>query len=307
MQRTETQLSFYLGEFRVYSASLRVALEPFSFSREPLGPDFWPEPLRDEKLAGYYFPSVPADEELPLLSIAHGFIRYVPSRFRRHYVDLSGDIDSYVQGFSSKTRSTLRRKVRKFTELNGGELKWREYASADEMEEFYRLARAVSRKTYQERLLSAGLPETDEFIEDMLVMARENRVRGFLLFLHGDPVSYLYLSSEGDRLIYTYLGYDPEHAKISPGTVLQLVALERLFEERSFRYLDFTEGGGEQKRLFGTDWVHCADVYFLLNTLGNRLLVEAHRELTRASAGIVALLDQIGLKQAVKQWIRSHA
>ena len=69
-------------------------------------------------------------------------------------------------------------------------------------------------------------------------------MRAFLLFLAGEPVAYLYLPVSGRTLIYAYLGYDAEHAHLSPGTVLQMAALENLFAEKRFAYFDFTEGEG---------------------------------------------------------------
>jgi CelD/BcsL family acetyltransferase involved in cellulose biosynthesis len=81
----------------------------------------------------------------------------------------------------------------------------------------------------------------------MRALARRDQMRGWLLFVDARPISYLYAPAEGDTLIYAYLGYDPEFADLSPGTVLQLEAMRQLMDEDGFRLFDFTEGEGQHK------------------------------------------------------------
>lgn len=300
-------LRFFLGEYCIGQVARPLAVMPFAFDAAELGAGDWPAADCPGGAHGFYHPSARIAEDLPVVARDGRFIRYIPARFRRHYIDLGGSMDDYLATFSGKTRNTLRRKVRKFAELGGGTIDWRTYASHDEMAEFYRLAREISAKTYQERLLDAGLPETEAFRADMMARAAEGLARGHLLFLEGKPVSYLYLPVEGDRLIYAYLGYDPEYAKLSPGTVLQWLVVEALYDEGRFRYFDFTEGQGAHKELFGTNSLYCGNVYFLKDNLANRLTVAAHRGLSRLSDGIVGLLDRMGLKQAIKKWLRARA
>lgn len=299
-------LRFFLGEFRIGEATRNLSVVPFAFDRKPLDQADWPaSPANDGD--GFYHPSAPIDPDLPVLDRRDGFLRYVPARFQRHFIDLSTTMEDYAATFSGKTRNTLRRKVRKFAELNGGELDWRAYATPPEMAEFYTLAREISARTYQERLLDAGLPEDDAFHADMMRRAETGRVRAYLLFLQDQPVSYLYLPVEDDRLIYAYLGYDPEHAKHSPGTVLQWLVVEALFAEGRFRYFDFTEGQGAHKELFGTNSIFCANVFFLKDTARNRRMVGLHRALSTMSDRMVGWLDRLGVKQTIKKWLRARA
>jgi len=300
-------LRFFLGELRIAEVTRRLAVVPFAFNAAELGAEDWPRGPAPAGAEGFYHPSARIAGNLPKVARNGRFIRYVPARFRRHYIDLGGSMDDYLATFSGKTRNTLRRKIKKFAEASGGEIAWRTYATPDEMAEFHRLAREISAKTYQERLLDAGLPESDDFRAEMMARAARGLARGHLLFLQGKPISYLYLPVEDDRLIYAYLGYDPEHAKLSPGTVLQWLVVEALYAERRFRYFDFTEGQGAHKELFGTNSLFCGNVYFLEDTFRNRLTVALHRGLTALSDGIVRILDRLGVKQAIKKWLRARA
>jgi CelD/BcsL family acetyltransferase involved in cellulose biosynthesis len=172
------------------------------------------------------------------------------------------------------------------------------------MKVFFQLAREVSKKTYQEKLLDAGVPDSEEFLREMEVLAGQNRVRAYVLFDSQRPVSYLYCPVENDVLIYAYLGYDPDYVKMSVGTVLQWLAVQHLFEESCFKAFDFTEGQSEHKRLFSTHEIQCANVIFLKKTLRNRSLVYSHLVMGKLSRWLGDLLETLGVKTRIKHFIR---
>ena len=218
---------------------------------------------------GYLVTSVPVQALPALLAARPGLRPFVRQRYRRFYASLEGSFDQYLAGFSSKSRSTVKRKLRRFADQGGGSLHLRLYAGPQAVEEFYGHARAVSARSYQERLLQAGLPEGEAALAAMRDLAARDAMRGWILFLDGRPVSYLYAPAEGATLIYAHLGYDPEVAHLSPGTVLQCEAMRQLMEEGRFRLFDFTEGEGQHKRLFSTGEVECVDLLLLKPTAAN--------------------------------------
>ena len=300
------RLKFLLGELPLFSVAFELCVLSTHFTRlgrspeETLGALVPTVPPAD----GILLRSHPVAERLPRVSRAEEFVRYVPSQYERRYIDLGGTFEDYLKQFSSKSRSTLRRKVRKYGQLCGGEPDWRTYRTPSEMEEFYRLARDVSRKTYQERLLDAGLPESDEFRKEMLEAAERDSTRGYLLFHESRPVAYLHCPIHDGVVFYGHLGYDPEYAKWSPGTVLQHLALEQLFGEPGQRMFDFTEGEGQHKSFFATHSALCADIYYLRRSLRNRCLVRLHAGLDTFSRALVRLLDRLGVKERIKRLIR---
>lgn len=245
--------------------------------------------------------ALPVDAPLPRLSRHQGRLRFVQRQYRRHYIDLTRNWDDYQSRFTPKTLQGMRRKLRRFERESGGTIDWRQYHDPGEMDNFYRLAREVSSRTYQERLLDAGLPESEAFREDMSERARSGRVRGYLLFLNGSPIAYLYCPIDDGIVEYAYLGYLQDHAPLSPGTVLQWLVVENLYREGSFRMFDFSAGEGAHKAMFGKDSQYCADVYFLRPTAGNRLLVYSHIVVTSASIVASGILSGLGLKSLIKR------
>ena len=256
---------------------------------------------------GFLIRSMPVRRRLPVLRFRRHFLCYVPSQYRRYYVNLDQTFEDYKSRFSSKTRSTLNRKLKKYANRSNGRIDWRAYRSEAEMFEFYELARQVSQTTYQERVLKSGLPSDDGFRKEMLERAQANEVRGFLLFDEAKPVAYLYCPSAKGILQYQYVGYDPSLGAWSIGTILLWCALESIFDERKFRLFDFTEGEGEHKREFSTHSVECANVYFLRPTLRNLTLVSLQGTIDILTAVAGKMLHWIGFKSRLKSLIRSYS
>jgi CelD/BcsL family acetyltransferase involved in cellulose biosynthesis len=138
-------------------------------------------------------------------------------------------------------------------------------------------------------------------------LAGRDAVRGYLLFMQGRPISYLCCPSQGEALLYEYVGYDPDFADHSPGVVLLHLALEQMFEERRFAMFDFTEGEGPQKELFANRSQLCADLYFFRRSARNLSALYLHHGLASLSRRITAMLDNLGIKERLKKLIRSKA
>ena len=224
--------------------------------------------------------------------------------YRRHYIDMSGGFEDYLAGFSGKTRSTLRRKARKLDKETGS-YSVSEHRTPGEIEAFLAAALPLSAKTYQARLLDAGLPETPEARREMLDAAERGDMRCFLLSVGETPIAYLSLPVVGETLVYAHLGYHPDWARLSPGTVLQMEALERLFAEERFTYFDFTEGEGAHKAMFGTDAVACSSFVLLEPTLANRALLGARTGFDRTVAAAKGLAERSGAIGRVRNLLRT--
>jgi len=218
---------------------------------------------------GYLVTSLP--ETLAAAVQGRGLVAVVRQRYTRFHTDLTMGHDAWFARLSGSARSTLKRKTKK-AEAAGMEI--RTYRRPEELDAFYPLARAVSAKTYQERLLDAGLPEDAASLRHLHVLAAADDLRAWLLLIGGVPAAYLCCTAQGSALRYDHVGHDPALNDLSPGTVLQAAAMRQLFDDRFARF-DFTEGEGQHKRLFSTGGVACVDLLLLRPTLANRATLAA--------------------------------
>lgn len=253
---------------------------------------------------GFAIRNLPIECEQPTLTTVGGYLCYIPLQYLHCYIDLQWSFEQYIGKFSSKTKSTIQRKIRKFKEHCGGKIDWKVYRLPEEMPGFFRYAGLVSKLTYQERLLDVGLPDSENFKKIATSLAQNDRIRAYILFSGDRPVSYLYCPEENGILEYAYLGYDPEYQSLSVGTVLQWFAIEQLFNEGKFRYFDFTEGQSSHKQLFSSHQRLCANVFFLRHTIANTLLIRAHMLTNHFSKWLGNTLAHYGVKAKVKKLLR---
>jgi len=184
--------------------------------------------------------------------------------------------ETYLAKFSSKARKNLRRSVKAVEEKAGSGGSWREYRTPAEVVEFYEIATAISASTYQSRVFHEGLESDEATRRHLEALAAENAMRGYLLFIGGAPAAFAFCEAKGDTLLYKLVGYRPEFAAASPGTVLLWHIIRRFFDEPVFQYLDFGEGAAFYKGFFATTSFPCARVYFFRRRLGLLIIVAAH-------------------------------
>lgn len=303
MTAQPTPIRFTLGSRHLLSVPRQLV--PLAFSLEDvLGGRMPLLPSGDEQSDGLRVLSVP-------LSMVGDIVRHFPDHvmggrqdYRRYYIDMAGDYDEYLAGFSGKTRSTLRRKQRKLADEFGGTLEVTEHRTPAEIEAFLQQALPLSARTYQARLLDAGLPEDDISQTTMLAKAEAGEMRCYLLRARGKAIAYLSLPVEGETLVYAHLGYDPDWAQFSPGTVLQMHALESLFAEQRYRWFDFTEGEGAHKAMFGTGSVECASFLLLKGDVSNRLLLGSLAAFDGSVAAAKALARKSGALAHARKLLR---
>lgn len=219
-------------------------------------------PLGDHH--GYLVTSLPA-----ATAPSWAGLQFERQRYTRYFVDLAAGEAAWRAGLSGQTRSTLKRKAKKAAAASGGSVDVRRFRSPEELAVFHPVARALAEKTYQERLMAAGLPGDAAFFHRMQTLAAADAVRAWLLYIGEAPAAYLWCSADGDTLRYDYVGHDPAFAALSPGSVLMEAALADLFADRFLRF-DFTEGEGQHKRSMASGGVACRDLLLLRPTIANR-------------------------------------
>jgi Acetyltransferase (GNAT) domain len=303
-QQRDIHLEFRLGELRLKRVTFRGMVATSGLVLES-------GHLRPGRVADSVVPELPPGLDVALVhsypsanlgtryeAFGHVF-RYVPHHYDRYYVDLSGTFDDYMKKIPGKSRYTLRKKLHRFKAASGDTLHWEEYRRPGEMTAFHSLARMISATTHQERQLQAGIPRHQSFLDEMHRLAEGDSVRGYILFLGEEPVSYMHCTAEGEGLLSGYVGYSPKYKTLSPGVVLQYLLLERLFSEKRFRFLDFGWGGSQHKRLFATGCVACTDLYYFRKSRRHFTIVKLHSFLESLSGGAAAMLQALGVKSQV--------
>lgn len=238
------------------------------------------------------------------LSRFGGWCCYVPRLERLYCLDIDADFESYLGRWSSKTRYNLRRSLKTLKARNSASVL--EVAHRPEqMDAFLHEAAAISRTTYQSRLLQSGLDYDTESVKSMQLLAEHGEARGYLLRDCGKAIAFAWCSGSGDKLTYNVIGYLEEAAPLSPGTVLLYLIIEDLFRLGRFKVLDFGVGEAAYKQMFATRALDFADAYLFRPLWRHRVRAWTHWHLDRLSSGIGRALERAGVKSKVRRWLRS--
>jgi CelD/BcsL family acetyltransferase involved in cellulose biosynthesis len=209
---------------------------------------------------------------------------------------------------SSGTRQKLGQKARKLLAA-GGEDAFRLYQTPTEVTEFLRLAQELAPRTYQARLLGAQLGTNAESIDRVKAWAQQGSVIAATVVLDGRTAAFwVFRLLDGGVLESVYTGYDTEFDKLSPGTVLVYLFLERcFFNDPRFTLLDWTEGDADYKRLFSNESLRCADLMYFRSRPRFLWLLTLDVAVTTVSATtrpVIARLERGGYASAIRRWLR---
>ena len=274
-------LTYRLGPWSLGQSTFRGASLETSFLRlngHPVLPDW---SMVGPQVQVLLYPALPVTHKLATLTFCRAFVRYVTRREERYYVAFTGTFDEYLKHFSKKPRYNLQRSVRKFAELSGGKIAWAEMKSQADMETFHTLAVAISQRSYRHQL--HGFRESAEFRRKLVEQAREGLVRGYVLMHQERPVAFALCKIQGEVITYASVGYDADLRDHSPGNVLLYLILERLFESKEFRYLDFSPIKYFYKSFFATDHQLCARALHFRWRLSSLIAVVMHLAVTAIS------------------------
>ncbi len=278
------------------------------FSELPDDPDAVRLPLEDDAQAGgAYIRSQPVTQDLPRFTLRGSLLRYVPSHYDRFMIEKAGTFKDYMGKFSAKRRYNINRTVKKYYEAAGSKDCFKLYRTPDEMLEFHRIAQQLAPKTYQARLYENQLPDTQEFKDQLVDLARQERALGALLFMKDQPVVFWWFTRDGHVLLSEYTGFDSEHRALSPGTALLYLVLEQIFADDRIKMFDFGEGDAFYKEQFATGSRRCAEVFYLrpqARTLSMVSLDTSFWAMRRALKPVEAELEKRGIKARLKRLIR---
>lgn len=301
---------FQLLGRRLGSLERKVFVWERPFTALPQDPDALVLPLlrANPHVGGAVIGSQPVAADSRLLALRGSIIRYAPKHFNRRLLRRTGTFSDFLHSMSSGTRQKLGQKSRKLFAV-GGEDAFRLYQTPTEVTEFLRLAQDLAPRTYQARLLGAQLGTNAESIDRVMAWAEQGCVIAATVVLDGRAAAFwVFRLLEGGVLESVYTGYDTAFDKLSPGTVLVYVFLERcFFSDPRFTLLDWTEGDADYKRLFSNESVRCADLMYFRSTppfLWLLTLDVAVNSVSATTRPIIARLERGGYASVIRRWVR---
>ncbi len=226
--------------------------------------------------------------------------------FSHHTIDLPDTLDDYLKLLSKRTREGLRRQRRKLRKFADDDVTLEPITREEQIDAFVAAAVEVSKRTYQWRLLGLGIRDPERLAETMRALAGLGWTRCFLLRVRGEAVAFMLGYVYEDTYYYIDVGFDPDWTKQSVGSVLHLDVLDALIGEGA-RAFDFSTGTGDHKSRFGTLARDEVNLVLIPRGLRGTLLTSTYVTSSATTRGLLAILDRLRVKDALKRWARRKA
>ena len=262
---------------------------------------------------GIFLDGVPTDSPLvELVSSSAAQRRLLTVRlgdpFEHQFAKLPATFRDYEAQLGSHSRLNLRHRRKKLSAHVGGELRAARFTDSDSVATFVADAQKVSQTTYQWRLLGLGLRDAAELRATLGSAARHGWLRSYILYCRGEPVAFMlgYLY----RRTYHYMdvGYDPAWTQWGVGSILQMEVMKDLIEDPERpEIFDFSTGYGDHKGRFGNSSRSEVNLLLLRKCPRNATLVATYAATLAVDKHASRWLNTLGLKAAVKRWVRQKA
>ncbi len=303
----------YLGEIKIFSIPIHCVrfVEPPCFPDQAEGFDLLLASLDKFSSAdGIFIRSLPLDSFLwnylkTSPAVSRRFQLYLPKERSQHFVvKLPATFEEYLQKFSSKSRSNLRRSARKLQKDTGSEVRLARITSPEQVDSFVDTAVEISKKTYQWRLAGSGLRETEVLKQSFRFLAERGWLRCYLLWCGEEACAFMICNQRNGICRSPTIGYDPRWEKYSVGTTLQFLVIEDLFVYDRPDIFDFGTGAGGQKEFFGNTFFFDTDIYILKRGVYARLASGVHKAGSILATSAKRVMEHFDLKRRIKKFIR---
>ena len=221
------------------------------------------------------------------------FFPYTPQP--RWWIDFPEVPGDYWKKFSSKTRNTLRRRLKKI----GASIT--RYAEESEVPTLLEKAHHVSKRTWQNRRLGLRIKDSPEERAFYAFAASCGALRSYILEREGRPCAFLMGIQWKGRFKLQEIGYDEADAKYAPGTVLLFQVLEDIIAHETPRSVDFGPGDYDYKQLFGDRHTYSGRVLLVRRSWRPMVVARLDQFRGRAHQGLRDYLRNIGVFNRLKK------
>jgi CelD/BcsL family acetyltransferase involved in cellulose biosynthesis len=213
--------------------------------------------------------------------------------------------DAYLKQLGSRSRADLRANRRRFKTGVGKAHRTRCFRTCGDVAEFVAHASEVSRKTYQYRLLSAGLRDREALERCYDITAGLGWFRSYVLYVDDEPIAFQVGHVYAGRYFAQEIGYDPVWAPFHVGIFLHteviadLAALNGVVTE-----FDFGNGDNLHKQRLSTDSVREGYFYLIPADFSGSVLAYSMVAVGKVSSALGALLERFGLRKKARDLLR---
>ena len=214
--------------------------------------------------------------------------------------------DDLFSSSSGKVRKNLRWQSRRMVKDHPGGILLRCYQRTADLDDLFRDAEQIAKKTYQ-RGLGVGFLDSPSMRDRLCFEARHGWLRAYILYIYGRPAAFWIGKRYGETFYSDFMGYDADFSKYSPGMYVITSAIEEMYKSQDRpRSIDFGLGDAQYKSVLAdTDWQE-ASLYLFAPTLKSIALNLLRTSVVMGDQAAKRLLARAALLQRTKKLWRNR-
>ncbi|MCK5423862.1 MAG: GNAT family N-acetyltransferase [Emcibacter sp.] len=229
------------------------------------------------------------------------------SEGKRCLVQLEGDFDLYMKSLKGKVRNEFKNRIKYMDSQPEGELYLRCFTTRSDIDDFLKDGRIISEKTYQWRILDAGLKYEDAIRKKLELAESLGNFRSYILYIKGEPVSFVLGYILNGFYVFDSIGYDPDYGKQNVGILIHILYIRDLCENSTgIKASDLLTGENLFKRRVSNFTTLEQDFNVFPRTFKAASIVYPHIMISKLSDGIRDVLDNWGIKDRIKKIMRGQ-
>jgi hypothetical protein len=240
-----------------------------------------------------------------------------PGRLSRDYIRITqphftaalpASVEEFYRGLSSGARWQAKSKQKKLLKEFGCDVKVRCFQDASELDDMIQDVEKIARKSYQ-RGMGVGFVDTPATRNDLRLKAERGRLRGYLLYLRGEPCAFWIGEINRGTFDSDSLAYDAAFGMYSPGMFLILKVMEGFCDghREGVTRVDFNMGHAQYKQVLANQEWYETSVYIFAPTLKGISLNLVRSVIVGIDLIVKKALARTNLLQKVKKAWRNRA
>lgn len=217
----------------------------------------------------------------------------------RRRIALPSTTDAYWQQFSSKTRQTFRRKLKKF-----GTTRLDRIQTVEDVPRFLDAAHAISLQTWQTKQFGLRVSNDLATTAQLTKLAELGFLRCYLWHVDERPVAFTIGNQCHGRFHYEEVGYLTEFARHSPGQMMLIQMIDDLIVHEHADWFDFGGGDADYKALFANQSSQSGTVWLFPPTWCGRATAGYLHSCQRGRALVRSAIARSGWTTRFRQWVR---
>jgi len=227
---------------------------------------------------------------------------------QQHYAaSLPASIEEFYRGLSPKVRKNQKWQAKKLAELYSGDVAIRCYRDVSAVDTLAEEAERLASRSYQ-RGLGVGFFDTPIARQHLRLHAERGCLRGYVLYLGGDPCAFWIGDINQGTFGSDYLAFDSAFGKYSPGMYLITKVIEGFCDgpREGVTALDFGPGHAQYKEVLSNQEWRETCIYIFAPTIKGISLNLVRTLISGMDQTVKRILVRTKLLQKVKKAWRAR-